>query len=306
MFELNGYSIVTSLNERNIYIKCIDQLNFINYENNVDQKELRLHFELIDIYSIINKCFNEEKGFSVTFNVSSGLLKLTFNALVGGFLKVSFETLLREKILSNDGQLTMKFNIMEQKYQALAKKFERFIKDYNENEKEKEQLMNAISNAEIILSPHQKSGQCTIFPEHIYKINSKSIIIECYVNKRYGGNMGEPTLERINEFYQLEKLELNYYRCLDLTGMKNNTLVELKLNVFGDSVFTSILGINNFPNLRKLEIYSAPSITDIVKVLSSVDKKHNINTIILSKCSSINVVEIQTYCQINNIQLNIS
>ena len=57
-FELSNYSILTSLNERNIYIKCIDQVNFICYETNVDQKELRLQFELANIYNIINNCFS--------------------------------------------------------------------------------------------------------------------------------------------------------------------------------------------------------------------------------------------------------
>jgi hypothetical protein len=300
MFEQNGYSIVTSLNERNIYIKCVDQINFTNYETNLDQKELRLQFDLSDIYNIINRCFDESEGYSVNFNVSSVSLKLTFNATVGGFLKVSFETLLREKILSNDGQLTTKINMMEQKYEALSKKFEKFIEKYEKTQEENLQLINAISNAEIILCPHNQSA-CHIFTEHIYKMNSISIVLEC-CSARFGP-FGEPTLERICEFYQLKKLEINYSRFSNLNLMKNKTLEELKIDE-NNGCFTSIEGIDHFPNLRKIEIYNAPSLLNIVNVLSSF--KNNIKTIILSKCPKINVIEIQTYCQDNNIQLNIS
>ena len=186
--ELSNYSILTSLNERNIYIKCIDQVNFICYESNVDQKELRLQFELANIYNIINNCFKGETGYSVNFNVSSGILKLTFNTLVGGFLKINFEAILREKILSNDGQLTMNFNKIEQKYEALVKKFDKFIEKYEKTQEENLRLIDAVANAEIILSSHTPG--VNIFAGHIYKINSTFIMIESGLN-RYG-SFGEP------------------------------------------------------------------------------------------------------------------
>lgn len=304
-FEFKNYSITTSLNERNIYIKCIDTINFTNYEGNLDAKELRLQFELPDIYNLINKCFENEPEFTVQFNVTATNLKLTFNTKVGGFLKVNFEAILREKILSNDGQLTMNLNKIEQKYASLIKKLEALDNKMEKQQQENMRLINAISNAEIILSPHQKTGNCTIFTEHIYKINSKSIVIECAVN-RYGGvmNNSEPTLERIYEFYQLEKLEFNHFRFPNLAVMKNNTLKELKIQCQSEGHLTSLQGIDNFPELEKIEIYNAIGLNNIVGILTNI--RHKINTIILANCKAVNVVELQTYCQVNNIKLNIS
>ena len=305
-FELPNYSIITSLNERNIYIKCVDQTQFTNYETNLDQKEVRLQFDLVDIYNIINNCLRCENGYSVNFNVSSGTLKLIFNALVGGFLKINFEALLREKILSNDGQLTIKFNIMEQKYEALSRKFDKFIEKYEETQEENIKLMNAISNAEIILTPHT-FGSHNVFSGHIYKINSTSIVIDFYPQRTCNGGYVqfiEPSFDRVREFYQLEKLELNYYKNINFTVMKNYTLKELKIQCHGEPNFKSVDGINGFPNLEKLEIYQAHGLNDIVGILKGY--KHKINTIILVGCKSVNVVEIQTYCQVNNIHLNIS
>ena len=301
--EFKNYSITTSLNERNIYIKCIDTINFTNYEGNLDAKELRLQFELQDIYNLINKCFENEPEFTVQFNVTSTNLKLTFNTKVGGFLKVNFEAILREKILSNVGQLTMNLNKIEQKYESLIKKLEALDNKMEKQQQENMRLINAISNAEIILSPHLKSDVCSIFPEHIYKVNSKTISIECGVN-RYGGRMNEPCLDRICEFYQLEKLELNFYRYGTLTIMKNNTLKELKIQCQSEDHLTSIQGIDNFPELEKIEIYSAPRLNNIVGILTNI--RHKITTIILANCKAVNVVELQTYCQVNNIKLNIS
>jgi hypothetical protein len=301
-FELSNYSILTSLNERNIYIKFIDQVNFICYDTNVDQKELRLQFELANIYNIINNCFKAETGYSVNFNVSSGILKLTFNALVGGFLKINFEAILREKILSNDGQLTMNFNKIEQKYEALLKKFNKFIEKYEKTQEDNLRLIDAVANAEIILSPHTQ-GNSLVYMGHIYKINSTSITIESFVN-RFRERFLEPCFDRVCEFYKLEILELIYYRHSNLENLKNNTLRELKIQCQNEGHFNSILGTENMPQLEKLEIYNTPNLKDIVSVLSSY--KHKIKTIILSNCGSVNVVELQTYCQVNNIELNIS
>jgi len=305
--ELSGYSIITSLNERNIYIKCMDQLNFTSYEANVDQKELRLQFELADIYNIIMNCFKGETGYSGNFNISSGMLKLTFNALIGGFLKINFEAILREKLLSNDGQLTMNFNKLEQKYDALAKKFDKFMKHFEETQEENLRLIDAVANAEIILSPHLNEGfGQIIFSGHIYKINSKELKIESNVARFNHGNIAyrEPCFDRVCEFYKLEKLELTYWRHANLTVMKNKTLKELKIQCQNEQYLTSIQGVNNFPQLEKLEIYSSPNLTNMVQVLNSY--KHKINTIILANCKAVNVIELQTYCQTNNIKLNIS
>ena len=116
--------------------------------------------------------------------------------------------------------------------------------------------------------------------------------------------MNEPCLDRICEFYQLEKLGLNYYRHSTLTLMKNNTLKELKIECQSEGHLTSIQGIDNIPELEKLEIYNAPGLKNIVDILTN--KRHKINTIILANCKAVNVVELQTYCQVNNIKLNIS
>ena len=81
-FDFDNYSIVSSLSERTIYIKLIDKTLYMCYESNVDAKELRLSIELNNTYQLITKCFRKEAGYSIVFNVSSGIMKMQFNALV--------------------------------------------------------------------------------------------------------------------------------------------------------------------------------------------------------------------------------
>ena len=56
-FSYKNYSIVASLNERSIYLKIIDTINFLSYEGNVDLKELRVSIDLDGAYKIIINCF---------------------------------------------------------------------------------------------------------------------------------------------------------------------------------------------------------------------------------------------------------
>jgi hypothetical protein len=49
-FEGKVYTINTSLNERTIYIKIIDTIQYLNYEGNIELKEFRMPITLQDNY----------------------------------------------------------------------------------------------------------------------------------------------------------------------------------------------------------------------------------------------------------------
>ena len=116
-----NYSVVLSLNERTIYCKIIDTINYLSYEGNIDLKEFRVSIDLESAYKVMINCFKEENNYSVCISVNSGALKLVCNALFGGFLKINFEVLLREKVMSNDGQLTLNLNRLEQQHAEAIK-----------------------------------------------------------------------------------------------------------------------------------------------------------------------------------------
>ena len=54
-----------------------------------------------------------DENYQVIINVNSGIMKLVFIAIVGGFLHIQFDIMLREKLMTNDGQLTFNFTKLE-------------------------------------------------------------------------------------------------------------------------------------------------------------------------------------------------
>jgi hypothetical protein len=287
-FDFDNYSIVSSLSERTIYIKLIDKTLYMCYESNVDAKELRLSIELNNTYQLITKCFRKESGYSIGLNISSGVMRIQFNALVEGFLKINFEIILREKVMSNDGQLTMNFHRIEQKQDSEIKMLTKRIMQL-------EWLADAISYAEIFML---KSGYANQHNNNqlYWKINTT----ELSLHSSYWD------FSKIKLFYQLEKLSFN--SCPELSTFKNcqisnNTVKEISLT--SNNAISSLDGLNAFPKLEKLIMNSCPNCgSTIVQVLNSY--KHKIKHLDIKSCSAVNNTELMTYCQKNNIKLDLA
>jgi hypothetical protein len=286
-FEYNNYSIVSSLNERTIYIKVIDKITFMCYESNIDSKELRLSIELSDAYKLMSKCFLSAGGYNVNISVNTGIMKLAFAAVVEGYLKINFEIMLREKVMSNDGQLTLNFNRIEQK-QAQA------IQVLTQKLAQLEGLVDALSYSEIYMltTPHfQTHNSHNLY----WKINTT----EMALNNNYWD------YSKICLFYKLEKLTFN--SCNDITNFTNNkisskTVKELITNSL--TGLSAITGLDGFPQLEKITFTSCNSVRDLVAVLNSY--KHKIKHITVKSCGAINNTELMTYCQTNNVKLDLA
>jgi hypothetical protein len=109
----------------------------------------------------------------------------------------------------------------------------------------------------------------------------------------------------IAAFYKLQKLTIgNFISVSNFKNMSNETVTEIELQCASNGTFSSLTGIENFPNLEILTITSAPGLKDVVKVLT--DMKHKIKTLKFQGCTAVNVVELQTYCQVNNVFLALS
>ena len=286
-FEIDKFSIVVSLNERTIYVKVTDRVLFLCYEANIDSKELRLSIELNNVFQLMAKCFRKDDGYGISMSVNSGTMKIIFNALVEGYLKISFEIILREKVMSNDGQLTLTFNKQEQAVQQLTKRLAQL-----------EKLVEAISYAEIGIFNYNavtnNQGNACLGR---LKINVTEI--------RLAGN--DIDFTKIKLFYQLQKLTLYGVSGFSSHYLKisaNETVRELIFESLNDGSFTSLDGLDGFPKLEILTIKSCPHLRDIVKVFSSY--KHKIKSIDIVSCGGINNTEIMTYCQKNNIKLNLA
>jgi hypothetical protein len=314
-FNNKYYSILLSLNERTIYIKATDNINYLMYETNVDLKELRLLLDLKDVYKIMVKCFSVEMNnnnndskimikdldYSVNLTINSSVMKMAFSALVGGYLNISFEILLREKLMSNDGQLTVNFNRLEQQQtqaiRALTEKCANLEDSINK-------MQQIIDCCQIFMTNiyTPQGNWCDIQSNaqtHLNNISAKEITMQDH---------GQTIWKNINVFYQLEKLTITNFNAgnnmTNLSKFSNRKLTELTLNCHAHQSFTSLEGIQNFPNLEILTITAAPGLKDVVTILKATN--HKIKTLKFQTCTGVNVVELQTYCQVNNIFLAIS
>jgi len=257
------------------------------YESNIDSKELRLSIELSDAYKLMCKCFLSASGYNVNISVNTGIMKLTFAAVVEGYLKINFEIMLREKVMSNDGQLTLNFNRIEQK-QAQA------IQVLTQKLAQLEGLVDALSYAEICMMQSNYQHNTGQFASY-YKMNTKEMSLN--------GNHWD--YSKIYSFYKLEKL--TFTSCGDISSFKNNkisnkTVKEIILN--GLSGLSAITGLEDFPQLEKITFTSCNSVRDVVAVLNSY--KHKIKHITINSCSAVNNTELMTYCQTNNIKLDLA
>jgi len=299
--EFNNHTMVLSLNERNVFIKVSDNINFVNYEGNVDAKELRLPFELNDIYQIIKKCISRDDGYSVAMNVNANGMRLTFHANVGGILKLQFESQLREKVLSNDGQLTMSMNKLEQKYASLLKKIEAMEKRYETTHAEHTKMLDAVSNAVICILKRIISSPPSINSSMLLPIGSTDITI-------YFENISPHHIDlmKLSYLYRLEKLTLRDYNQSSLENIGCiNTLKELVIDK--TDYLTSLDGIEKFPLLEKIKISSCTGLNMRSVVVVLTTKTHAIQSITFVGCAHLErqaeIITFKQYCQTNNISL---
>jgi hypothetical protein len=246
-FTIKNYSILTSLNKTQIYLKMMDTVTHLTYESNLDVNDLRLSTTLEDTYKIITNCFAEDAGYKVAISVKSGLMKLKFNALVGGFLKLDFDVFLKEKLMSNDAQLTLFMNQLEQRQESVVETLTKrcnelasVIADQETRFNHLETLLNTVSCAEIDLRLN------AFFP-----INVQTLTIQGDAHLK---------VDKMSSLYKLQKIVFTSFSFVDLSSFKNGSLREMTIE--SSSKLTGLKGLDGFPHLEVLTISAAPLLKD--------------------------------------------
>jgi hypothetical protein len=297
------------------------------YEGNFDVTAFKLPFELKDVYELVNKCFaemdedseSEEDGeeeeedgeeeeedevrpqagaqrtesYRVVTRLDNGTLQLIFNCVVGGFLKVKFDLRLREKLMSNDAQLSINFQRVEQKLERIDAVMNQ-MQLMEKKMKEMERRLEALGHADI----------CFTFPPSQEWHKIRSVPIDCKslgVNSE-SNSMSTESFEKIKYFYQLE--ELHIARCDWVPSSAVSSATVKKLKIQHSSKYNEISFIKNFPNLEELEMVTGGVDSSIVTTLRSIN--HKIRKLTFQQISGINQTEMQTYCTQKGIVLNLS
>lgn len=298
----NNYNVDVSLGERTIYMKAINKINFMMYESTVEPKELNLPFEMDDIYQIIFNCFKCEPLYELKCSIDSSLMKLQFHAKIGGFLKTKFLVYLREKMMSNDGQLTIYMNQLEQKCESLELQ--------NKQLEYKCKMIESQFNAKISIFENMVYTIYNIAaPGHNpaiveYPLNSKEILIQMYNFDNHGWHIHKQNYFNLKliPFYCLEKLQLSGFNA-NLDFIQNNNVSHLIVE-FGNFAISNVNGLLNMPNLKTLELMGGHAID--ASHFISILRKTKIEKIIANSCNCINTNEVKMFCEDNKIKLIIS
>jgi hypothetical protein len=288
------YTITTSLNERAIHLKIVNNTSYMWYEGNFDATAFKLSFDIKDIYELVKNSFDsftneggrKDSTYGLTVSLDNGHLLLAFRCVVGGFLNVVFDLRLREKIMSNDAQLTINFQRIEQtqreEIEKLTSRLERM-----------ETMLEALGHANICLT-NPPSGR--IDGIHSFPISSTNISIIDNHN-----NISSESFKKIKHFYKLEELHL--YGCNWNESHLNTTNASVqKLKLSSCPTFAHISFIKNFPNLRELWMEGIAVNSDFVTTIRSIP--HKLTKLTLHS-SNINQTEVHSYCTQNNIQLDL-
>lgn len=285
-FEHANYTVILSLNERAIFIKMTDNVNPVSYEGSFEPKQLGLQLDIANVYKIMHKCLLNEPEYSVAISVHPNeTMQLRFVAVVGGFLDIQFVAILREKHISDDGQLTAKLVQMEQKFGALIKR----VEELESQTRQQAELIECIGKAEVVIT--HSSGNIPVSRP----INSYELTV-------YGnGHRSDYNLDAIKLFYRLKTLTISAVRVSCLSGTSNSLE---KLVITDNYDMTSLSGLEKFPNLTDLSVLAMTQLQGVVATLSSYP--HKIQQITVNNCPKINRIELQTYCNKTGIQLTMS
>lgn len=292
-FEIDVYTISTSLNERAIYLKIIDTIQYLHYEGNIELKEFRMPITLQDAYMLVTNCFSKVKDHSVSFSKNINVLRLDFKAKVGGYMNIGFEFILRETAIGGDGKVSMQLIEMDRKHKKeigdIMERLDKMEQHYDTKIESLESIIENQQNMIEIFGNLQINGIPININSEIVNIDNPDLYTKCHL------------------FYNCKKLTINNHRppyiIENLLSFKNNSVEELIIT----REVRSLDGLQNFPNLKILNINFAQNtihtyLIDFVKVLSSYT--HTITQIIIHQHQTKpDPTELQTYCKKNNIDL---
>ena len=256
-FNLKSFIITTSLNERTIYLKLVDTTSFQSYETNVSPPELRLNVQLEDAYKLIAKCLSgHDNDYAVVISINTGIMKVTFNAIVGGYFKIGFEITLKEKLMSNDAQLSLNFNQLEQNQNKKVQDIMNKMDCMQQKMKEMNETMDTICNGAVI------NLYNTVCGSGLLPINTSVISILNDISVRW---------ENLKYFMKLQTLVIHFHNlsCNSVVNTASNkTLTEITIELMcAHPNIVDIPLLENFPNLERITLNNGG-----IKVIGGYEK----------------------------------
>lgn len=290
-FRIDNYTVVVSLNDEFIYLQITHREACVCYEANVDQTDLRFSFDLQVVYRLLCACFSRQEGHSVDLVVNGSSMVVKFQALFGGYLPIVTEVVLREKEQTDDGKLAAEVIHLKDR-----------VTELEENNRG---LQEANQELESLVDLKARENQTLL--HQMERMKERVTELEEDKQKVEGGN--EPLrIEGMDARY----MTLHGYRDTRLIMQGYSTATNLRMaNISSHSLeslsivychsLTSLEGIQELPNLKRLTLLNCSQLSYVVDILKSYS--HYIEEMVVSNCPLIKHTVLSIYCSNKRIKL---
>lgn len=295
-----SFSIICTLSERTIYLKLVETISFMCYEGTLEHQAFRVSIDLPAIHRIMLMAFASEKGSKVEIGIQNANMKLHFESIIGGFLNIHFDVILREKVIANDGQLTFSFTRMEEQQKKQAERIAHL-------EQHCERMFEVFDHCYIMICSKTLDGTGAtnqLLGSEFVKIGIENLelgpssLVGHYPQRFWSQFMPE----QIEKLYKLKtvKIENTNMGTEKLSKMSHPNVTTFTLLACANG-FT----IENMPQFPALKILELRSCTlsggfDPAKLIKKYPALKNLS---ITSCTGINQTEIMTFCTSRKIIL---
>ena len=293
-YQFNNLYVMCSLNERAIYMKIMDKFTHTCYESNTDPKEIRgLPGTISDIYRLINKCLSEE---TVEFSVNNGIMKCGFETCLESIFTLKFDILLREKILGQDGEVSLKIFDLEQQLRESREQVEKLEQRLVERENEMKQEIEQIKYRNDI----------AMYIHAGLSVDPKNISTEITID---GGNDNQKWVGLISN---LKTLNINDYhrRGMLICGYDSMETINIRNSSPQHFDNNELLCLANKPNLKHIYIancHNSHNTFNLDGFRQFFDKMTcPLESLTIQNCPQVtcNKFALQTLCEAKGVKLN--
>lgn len=294
-FRNDQYTITTSLSERHIIVKLVNNVSYVSYEGAFERNVFR-HFGNLSavglpaVFKLINKCFaafveppdaKTDSDYAVEIKFGrqsddSGYIFIEFHCLVDGFLNVDFVLRLKETV-GEDGaemttqllaelnrqkqlvaDLTARVAAMEARNAETVGRQNRMIVGLIERMEQMETRMTQTEQdlgSGVLVEFKPYRGLSSCGLSSYFPLNSKCIRLPDGIDHRW---MKGELLQKMPTFYQLEHLIIYDYTFRHYTTELNHPSVKILELIIGpgDGIIIGLNLLNGFPKLKELHIHA--------------------------------------------------
>jgi hypothetical protein len=296
-----SFSIICTLTERTIYLKLVETISFMCYEGTLEHAAFRVSIDLPAIHRIMLMAFASAEGSKVEISIQNTNMKVHFESLIGGFLNINFDVILREKVIANDGQLTFSFTRMEEKQKKQAERIAHL-------EQHCERMFEVMDNCYIMICSKTLNGTCVhnhLLGSEFVRIGIENLELgpESLVGTHNPNRFWSQFMpEQIEKLYKLKtvKIEGSLMGAVKLLKMAHPRVTDFTFiqPTFG---FT-IENMPQFPALKTLELRSC-QLNGGFDPAKLVKKYPALKNLSITSCQGINQTEVMTFCTSHKITL---